>query len=106
MNINDVIELKKEAENHLINELLPFWTTRMKDEINGGYLTHFDKDDEDFGGDYASVSIFVNGKEVITYGDHYHEKGRERAEAFIEGLEYALDVKAKITQEKIADWEY
>ena len=51
MNINDVIELKKEAENHLINELLPFWTTRMKDEINGGYLTHFDKDDEDFDDD-------------------------------------------------------
>ena len=32
MNKKDVIALKKEAENHLVNELLPFWTSRMKDE--------------------------------------------------------------------------
>ena len=29
---NDVIAYRNEAENHLINELLPFWTIRMKDE--------------------------------------------------------------------------
>jgi len=33
----------KEAENHLVNELLPFWTTRMMDYKNGGYITHFDE---------------------------------------------------------------
>ena len=28
MNKTDVLNLKKEAENHLVNELLPFWTTQ------------------------------------------------------------------------------
>lgn len=41
MNLNErkmdkktILAIKTEAENHLINELLPFWTTRMKDEVN------------------------------------------------------------------------
>jgi mannobiose 2-epimerase len=55
MNKNDVAGLKKEAENHLVNELLPFWIARMKDETNGGYLTHFDKDGKDSGEDEKSL---------------------------------------------------
>jgi mannose/cellobiose epimerase-like protein (N-acyl-D-glucosamine 2-epimerase family) len=35
--------LKREAENHLNNELLPFWTSRMVDLENGGFITHFDR---------------------------------------------------------------
>lgn len=55
MNKLEVVELKKEAENHLVTELLPFWTSRMKDEVNGGYLTHFDKDGNDSGEDEKSL---------------------------------------------------
>src|SRR5450759_5347532 len=55
MNKNDVLTLKKEAENHLVNELLPFWLPRMKDEINGGFLTHYDKDGKDSGEDEKSL---------------------------------------------------
>lgn len=55
MNKKDVIVLRKESENHLVNELLPFWTSRMKDEVNGGFLTHFDKDGNDSGEDEKSL---------------------------------------------------
>lgn len=55
MNINDLSALKKEAENHLINELLPFWTSRMVDRVNGGYLTHFDRNGNDSGEDEKSL---------------------------------------------------
>ncbi|MEL7587064.1 MAG: AGE family epimerase/isomerase [Prolixibacteraceae bacterium] len=55
MDKNELLELKKEAENHLVNELLPFWITRMKDELNGGYLTHFDKNGNDSGEDEKSL---------------------------------------------------
>jgi mannobiose 2-epimerase len=55
MNKNDIIALRKEAENHLVTELLPFWTTRMKDNINGGFITHFDKDGKDTGEDEKSL---------------------------------------------------
>jgi mannose/cellobiose epimerase-like protein (N-acyl-D-glucosamine 2-epimerase family) len=55
MKREEINYLKKEAENHLINGLLPFWTTRMKDEINGGFITHFDKNGKDTGEDEKSL---------------------------------------------------
>lgn len=55
MNKEEVITLKNEAVNHLKNELLPFWTTRMKDEINGGFITHFDRFGNDSGEDEKSL---------------------------------------------------
>ncbi len=55
MNRQEVINLKEEAQDHLVNELLPFWESRMIDEKNGGYLTHFDKDGKDSGEDEKSL---------------------------------------------------
>ena len=55
MNKTEVNNLKAEAENHLVNELLPFWSARMKDGVNGGYLTHFDQDGIDTGEDEKSL---------------------------------------------------
>ncbi len=55
MNSDDLILLRNEAKNHLVNELLPFWTTRMKDEVNAGFITHFDKDGNDTGEDEKSL---------------------------------------------------
>lgn len=55
MDKKTVLALKAEAENHLINELLPFWITRMKDEENGGFVTHFDKEGKDTGEDEKSL---------------------------------------------------
>ena len=53
-----------EAENHLVNELLPFWTTRMIDNRNGGYITHFDKDGNDTGDD--EKSLIAQSRSVYT----------------------------------------
>ncbi len=55
MNVTGIKDLKKEAEIHLLSELLPFWTSRMKDEINGGFLTHFDKNGKDTGENEKSL---------------------------------------------------
>jgi mannobiose 2-epimerase len=60
-------EIKKylaEAENHLINELLPFWTTRMMDYSNGGYITHFDEEGKDTGDD--EKSLIAQSRSVYT----------------------------------------
>lgn len=43
MNKTEIQIFRNEAFQHLTNELLPFWTTRMKDEVNGGFITHFDE---------------------------------------------------------------
>lgn len=55
MNAEEVITLRKEAYNHLTKELLPFWTSRMIDKSNGGYITHFDKNGKDSGEDEKSL---------------------------------------------------
>ena len=55
MNREEVISLRDEAKNHLVNELLPFWTSRMVDHKNGGFITHFDKDGKDTGEDEKSL---------------------------------------------------
>ncbi len=52
---NELTLFKLEAKNHLINELLPFWTSRMIDTENGGYLTHFDEQGNDTGEDEKSL---------------------------------------------------
>lgn len=55
MDKNEVLSYRKEAESHLLNELLPFWTERLIDKENGGYLTHFDVNGNDTGEDEKSL---------------------------------------------------
>ena len=55
MTKEEVTEYLKEAQNHLVNELLPFWTSRMIDRKYGGYITHFDKHGRDTGEDEKSL---------------------------------------------------
>lgn len=55
MNKTEILGLKKEAEIHLLTELLPFWTSRMRDDVNGGFLTHFDQYGKDTGEDEKSL---------------------------------------------------
>lgn len=51
-------------------------------------VTHYSEEDTDFCGDYSSVEIFVNGVLAKEYGDYYHDKGSDKAEAFLDCLEY------------------
>jgi mannose 2-epimerase len=55
MNKEVILACKNEAEHYLIHELLPFWLTRCKDDVNGGFITHFDKDGKDSGEDQKSL---------------------------------------------------
>ena len=55
MDVNELVLHQKEAENHLVNELLPFWTNRMMDEKYGGFITHFDEQGNDTGEDEKSL---------------------------------------------------
>lgn len=55
MNKEEILGLRKEAEIHLLTELLPFWTSRMRDDVNGGFLTHFDQYGKDTGEDEKSL---------------------------------------------------
>ena len=52
---NKVSACLEECRNHLTTELLPFWLDRRKDDENGGFITHFDKDGNDSGEDEKSM---------------------------------------------------
>jgi mannose/cellobiose epimerase-like protein (N-acyl-D-glucosamine 2-epimerase family) len=91
MNKNEILELKKEAENHLVTELLPFWTTRMKDEVNGGYLTHFDKEGKDTGEDEKSLIAQTRCLYTISSAHRAGYGGGEFAALAKHGADFLID---------------
>ena len=60
-----IIQFKNEAQKHLSEELLPFWLDRAKDNINGGFITHFDKDGNDSGED--EKSMLAQARTIYTF---------------------------------------
>jgi len=54
-NTDRVVACLAECRHHLTNELLPFWLDRCRDDENGGFITHFDKDGNDTGEDEKSL---------------------------------------------------
>jgi len=55
MIIQKIQACKEEALDHLTKELLPFWLDRCKDDVNGGFITHFDQNGNDTGEDQKSL---------------------------------------------------
>ncbi len=53
-------------------------------------ITHYDKKDTTFSGDYCSIDIEINGIPVVSFGDHYHDHGREKCQGFIEACLYFI----------------
>ncbi len=67
-------------------------------------VTHYPEDDPKGNGDYYDIELLdAEGKVIATFGDYYHDKGQEKAEGFIQGVEYALGVKVKVVHKKAAD---
>lgn len=70
-------------------------------------ITHYSQDDEDCGGDYESVTIEdERGTVVARYGDYYHDKGCHKAEAFLDGVRFALQEDIEVEEVSINDGEY
>ncbi|MGB3589792.1 MAG: N-acylglucosamine 2-epimerase, partial [Tunicatimonas sp.] len=55
MNQESIAHYRQECEQHLTEELLPFWLDRCLDEQYGGFITHFDEDGNDSGTDEKSL---------------------------------------------------
>jgi mannobiose 2-epimerase len=64
MQKEEIDKYLKETEDHLVHELLPFWTTRMMDYDHGGYITHFDEQGKDTGDD--EKSLIAQSRSVFT----------------------------------------
>jgi mannobiose 2-epimerase len=64
MHNETVLAARNEAHRHLTGELLPFWLTRCKDDVNGGFITHFDRHGRDTGEDQKS--LIAQARSVFT----------------------------------------
>ena len=91
MNKKEVIILKDEAHQHLVNELLPFWVSRMKDVANGGFITHFDEQGKDTGED--EKSLIAQTRSIYTLSSaHRSGYGEGKlAELAKHGVDFLLD---------------
>ncbi len=49
-------------------------------------ITRYADEDPQCLSDYCEVQVWVNGEQRACYGDAYHEKGRERAQGFVDGV--------------------
>lgn len=91
MNTKELIYYKDQLVSHLTNELLPFWTDRMIDKENGGYITHFDKDGNDTGED--EKSLIAQTRCLYTVSSAYRAGyGSEKYPAYAKhGADFLID---------------
>ena len=76
-----------------------------KKEIEITQVIHFAKDDPDCFGDHVDIELIKDGEVIQNYGDYYHDKGQEKVEGFIAGMEYALGATVHLIIKKVADRE-
>ncbi len=88
---SELAALRKEAESHLVNELLPFWTSRMIDKINGGYLTHFDEKGNDTGEDEKSLIAQTRCLYTLSSAHRAGYGNGEYAEMARHGIDFLID---------------
>ena len=69
-------------------------------------VTHYDREDTDFPGDYCEIEIFdKDGNSIAWFGDYYHDKGDEKVEGFIQGAIWGTGKKLVIKRESVADYD-
>lgn len=88
---SQILACKKECEDHLSNELLPFWFNRSLDKENGGFITHFDKDGNDAGDD--EKSMLGQARCIYVYSSAYRNGhgGEQSADFAREGVDFLID---------------
>ena len=70
--------------------------------------THYPQSDKEMDGDYYDVGIdFHRGNDVFyqEYGDSYLDKGREKAEGFVDALKCLYGHKLPVLKIQVADRE-
>lgn len=80
-----------ECEEHLTMELLPFWLDRCRDEENGGFITHWDKDGADSGED--EKSMLAQMRTIYTFSSAHRAGygGGRCADYAKHGVDFVID---------------
>ncbi|MCF7972420.1 MAG: AGE family epimerase/isomerase [Phycisphaerae bacterium] len=80
-----------ECTTHLTGQLLPFWLDRCKDDIHGGFITHFDADGNDTGED--EKSLIAQSRTVYTMASAHRAGygGGKCAQYARHGVDFMID---------------
>ena len=73
----------------------------MKLKIKEVFFKEYCEGDDPCGGDYHGIIVEIDDKPAITYGDHYHDKGLEKAYGFLEGYQFAKGKRTKIETDNV-----
>lgn len=65
---------------------------------------HYATNDPEFTSDYCAIDIKIDGITLAEYGDSYHDRGRDKAEGFVDALKI-FHPDWQIQHVKVADYE-
>ncbi len=89
---DQVLAWKQEMENHLREELLPFWITRCWDEKWGGYLTQWDAQGKDSQVDEKSLLAHMRTiYSLSVVASHGHDMDGQCRFLAEKGVHFAID---------------
>ncbi len=91
MKNEEILRTKNEIDVYLETKLLPFWLDRCKDDDNGGFITHFDRNGNDTGED--EKSLIAQSRTIYTMASaHRAGYGQGRcAEYAKHGVEFLIN---------------
>jgi mannobiose 2-epimerase len=91
MHKEEVISYRNTAVSYLEQKLLPFWLDRMKDNTNGGFITHFDEDGIDT--DEDSKSLISQTRSIYTMASSHRAGygGGVCADMAKHGVDFLID---------------
>lgn len=82
---------RDEAHEHLTRDLLPFWLTRSRDGVHGGFITHFDAHGRDTGEDQKSLIAQTRSVFTMSSAHRAGYGGGVCAEFARHGVDFLLD---------------
>ena len=91
INAKQVSACLEQCKEHLTTELLPFWLNRCKDDKNGGFITHFDKDGKDAGTDEKSLISQTRTGYTMSAAHRAGYGGGKCAEYAKHGVDFLID---------------
>ena len=86
-----ILAARDEARDHLTRELLPFWLTRCRDGVHGGFITHFDQHGRDTGEDQKSLIAQTRCVFTMASAHRAGYGGGACAEFARHGVDFLLD---------------
>ncbi len=89
--MENLLTLLQECKNHLTTELLPFRLNRCKDDVNGGFITHFDANGKDSGEEQKS--LITQTRTVYSMSSaHRAGYGKEKCAEFAKhGVDFLIE---------------